>query len=48
MSPPLVIQRDDGMWSIGWHDDAAGPFASRKQAADVAAREVEVVRAESA
>jgi hypothetical protein len=28
------------MWSIGWHDDAAGPFESRQHAADVARREV--------
>jgi hypothetical protein len=20
-----VVQRDDGLWSIGWHDGAAGP-----------------------
>ena len=40
MSPPLVIQRDDGRWSIGWHDDAPGPFESRQHAADVARKEV--------
>jgi hypothetical protein len=28
-SPPLVVERDDGFWSIGWHDDAPGPFESR-------------------
>jgi hypothetical protein len=22
---PIVVQRDDGMWSLGWHDDAVGP-----------------------
>jgi hypothetical protein len=38
----IVIERDDGLWSIGWHDDAAGPFESRKHAVDVAAREAEV------
>ncbi len=21
-----VVQRDDGKWAIGWHDDAPGPF----------------------
>jgi hypothetical protein len=26
----LVVQRDDGLWSIGWHDDAPGPFGSRR------------------
>jgi hypothetical protein len=25
------------MWSIGWHDDAAGPFESRQFAESVAA-----------
>jgi hypothetical protein len=20
----LIVQRDDGMWSVGWHDDAPG------------------------
>jgi hypothetical protein len=33
----LIVQRDDGMWSIGWHDDAAGPFESRRFAESVAA-----------
>jgi len=28
-SPPLIVERDDGMWSIGWHDDAPGPFPTR-------------------
>ena len=28
-----IVQRDDGQWSIGWHDDAPGPFASRADAA---------------
>jgi hypothetical protein len=36
----LVIQRDDGMLSIGWHDGAAGPFESRQFAAAVAAKVV--------
>jgi hypothetical protein len=22
----LIVQRDDGLFAIGWHDDAAGPF----------------------
>ena len=39
---PDIVQRDDGMWSIGWHDDASGPFESLKHAAEVAAREAEV------
>ena len=36
----LVVQRDDGMFAIGWHDDAAGPFESRQFAAAVAAKVV--------
>jgi hypothetical protein len=37
-SPPLadVHQRDDGFWSIGFHDEAAGPFESRRFAEAVA------------
>jgi hypothetical protein len=31
-----VVQRSDGMWSIGWHDDAPGPFESREFAEAVA------------
>jgi hypothetical protein len=31
-----VFQRDDGLWSIGWHDDAAGPFPTRLFAESVA------------
>ena len=34
--PSLVVQRDDGKWSLGWHDDAAGPFDSRTDAVRVA------------
>jgi hypothetical protein len=34
-----VVQRDDGLWSIGWHDDAAGPFETRTFAAAVAAKQ---------
>jgi len=37
---PDIVQRDDGMWSIGWHDDAPRPFESRQHAADVARKEV--------
>jgi hypothetical protein len=36
--PPLVVQRDDGMWSIGWHDDADGPFPTRNFAEAVGLR----------
>jgi hypothetical protein len=35
---PLVVERDDGKWSIGFHDNAAGPFESRRFAESVAAR----------
>jgi hypothetical protein len=31
-----VVQRDDGKWSIGWHEDAPGPFSSRLDAERVA------------
>ena len=31
-----VVQRDDGGWSIGFHDDAAGPFETRAFALRVA------------
>ena len=33
---PPVVQRDDGLWSIGFHDDAPGPFDSRADAVRVA------------
>ncbi len=32
----LIVQRDDGKWSIGWHEDAPGPFNSRADAARIA------------
>ena len=44
--PPDIVERDDGMWSIGWHDDAAGPFRTRDFAVAVARKEA--FRAESA
>ena len=31
-----VIQREDGKWALGWHDDAPGPFDSRADAIRVA------------
>jgi hypothetical protein len=31
-----IQQRDDGLWSIGFGDDAAGPFESREFAMSVA------------
>jgi hypothetical protein len=27
--PFNIVERDDGKWALGWHDDAAGPFESR-------------------
>jgi hypothetical protein len=33
-----VVERDDGMFAIGWHDGAAGPFESRTFAQAVAAK----------
>jgi hypothetical protein len=35
----FVVQTDDGKWSIGWHDDAPGPFDTRAFAAAVAAQQ---------
>jgi hypothetical protein len=34
--PNWIVQRDDGLWSLGWHDDADGPFPSRPFAEQVA------------
>jgi hypothetical protein len=35
--PPVeIVQRDDGAYAIGWHDDAPGPFSSRSDAIAVA------------
>jgi hypothetical protein len=35
-----VIERDDGLFAIGWGDDKPGPFESRQFAAAVAAKVV--------
>jgi hypothetical protein len=35
-APYEIHQRDDGLWSIGFGDDARGPFASREFAAQIA------------
>jgi hypothetical protein len=35
---PEIFQRDDGKWSIGWRDDAPGPFESRRHAEAIATR----------
>jgi hypothetical protein len=37
--PTLVIERDDGRFQIGFSDDAAGPFESRRFAESVATKE---------
>jgi hypothetical protein len=37
-APSHIIERDDGRYQIGLHDDAAGPFESRAFAKAVAAR----------
>jgi hypothetical protein len=29
-----IVQRDDGLFALGWHDDAPGPFLSRRHARD--------------
>jgi hypothetical protein len=34
-SPPIVVERDDGKFAIGFHDDADGPFQSRRHAEEV-------------
>jgi hypothetical protein len=34
--PEIIIQRDDGLWSIGFGDDAPGPFETREFALSVA------------
>jgi hypothetical protein len=33
---PLIVERDDGQFQIGFHDDAPGPFESREFAQAVA------------
>jgi hypothetical protein len=38
--PPLVFERDDGLFALGWHDGAPGPFESRSFALAVAAGQV--------
>ena len=37
--PITVIERDDGMFQIGFADDAPGPFSTRQFAAAVAAQQ---------
>jgi hypothetical protein len=37
-SPNPIVRRDDGLWSIGSADNAAGPFASRVFAEAIAAQ----------
>ena len=37
---PLIVQGDDGQWSIGWRVVVPGPFESRTFALAVAARQV--------
>jgi hypothetical protein len=29
LSPPPIVERDDGWFQIGWQDDAPGPFETR-------------------
>jgi hypothetical protein len=33
--PPLIVERDDGRFQIGLHDDAPGPFPTRSFAQSV-------------
>jgi hypothetical protein len=37
---PDIIQRDNGLFQLGLHDDAAGPFTTRNDAIAVATEEV--------
>jgi hypothetical protein len=34
-TPVIIVERDDGMFAVGWHD-AAGPFPTRLFAEAVA------------
>lgn len=36
VGPFNIVERDDGKWALGWHDDAQGPFESRTFAQRVA------------
>jgi hypothetical protein len=36
----LVVERDDGLWSIGFDDNAAGPFQSHRHAEAVVAASI--------
>jgi hypothetical protein len=45
MHPDIVQRESDGLWSIGWHEDPAGPFESRTFAQAVAARSTQPNRA---
>lgn len=42
LNPPArdVVQRDDGLWSLGIGEDAPGPFETRSFAEAVAVRRV--------
>ena len=33
-----VVERDDGMWPLGWHDDAPGPFPTHRFPEAIAAQ----------
>jgi hypothetical protein len=46
--PREIVERDDGLWSIGWHDDASGPFETRGFAEAVAGMEARNVASSSA
>jgi hypothetical protein len=35
--PPLIVEREDGLFQVGWHDDAPGPFETMQFAQAVAA-----------
>jgi hypothetical protein len=36
--PPIIVERDDGLYQIGFDDSAPGPFESRQFAESVAAQ----------
>jgi hypothetical protein len=37
---PLIVERDDGGYQIGLHDDAPGPFPNRQFAQAVAEQRI--------
>jgi hypothetical protein len=42
--PEIIVQRDDGMFELGFGDCPAGPFETRSFASDVAAQRADAAR----